>query len=168
MYSIFLFLFYFVWLVLVVFPFKTLHLLGRNSTTWTIPCSGNFQDRVLLFCLSQLCPQSSNFMLPTVSHNDQLFFWLKGILQTFLFRLAWNHNPPDLSFLHRLGWQACTSIPNYWLRWDLVNFCPSWTSTTILLISASQVARIMGVNHWVFLSKTVNESWRCNIKLDTW
>jgi hypothetical protein len=25
-------------------------------------------------------------------------------------------------FLHKLGWQVCSTVPNYWLRWGLKIF----------------------------------------------
>jgi hypothetical protein len=37
-------------------------------------------------------------------------------------------------------------MPRYWLRWNLTNL-PGWPRTTILPVSASQVARIIGVSH---------------------
>jgi hypothetical protein len=43
-----------------------------------------------------------------------------------------------------------------WLsHWDgvLLAFCTGWPQTMILLISASQVAVITDVNHWVWLVK---------------
>jgi hypothetical protein len=39
----------------------------------------------------------------------------------FLPGLAWDHNPADLSLLHRLGWQVCCTMPSYWLGWCLTN-----------------------------------------------
>jgi hypothetical protein len=36
---------------------------------------------------------------------------------------------------------------SHWLRWGLIKFCPSWPWTSVLLISASQVGRIIGISH---------------------
>jgi hypothetical protein len=48
--------------------------------------------------------------------------------------LTWNLDPP-ISFPSSLGWQMCTTIPSYWLRWGLTN-STSLPSNSILLISA--------------------------------
>jgi hypothetical protein len=34
------------------------------------------------------------------------------------------------------------------MRWELANFCPGWPRTVMLLISASQVARIISMSHY--------------------
>jgi hypothetical protein len=41
-------------------------------------------------------------------------------------------------------------MPSFFLlKWNLVTFfCPNWLGTTILPISASQVARLPDVSHW--------------------
>jgi hypothetical protein len=48
--------------------------------------------------------------------------------------------------------------PILWgIFWDriLQTICPGWLWTSILLISASWVARITGVSHWLFYSQKV-------------
>jgi hypothetical protein len=66
-------------------------------------------------------------------------------------------------FLHRLAWTAillfCTShhccndtyvpVCSVFFHWDKVSwtFCPGWPQTATLQISASQVAKIIGVSH---------------------
>jgi hypothetical protein len=42
-------------------------------------------------------------------------------MKFFLPKLDWNHDPPNFSLPRSLGWQICTTMPSYWLRWDLVN-----------------------------------------------
>jgi hypothetical protein len=41
----------------------------------------------------------------------------------------------------------------FWYFWDRVSWtiCPGWLRTEILLISASQIARITGMNHFAWL-----------------
>jgi hypothetical protein len=107
-----------------------LHLLDRVSTTWATPsalfCSGYFGDGVLLFCLGTPEVRSSYFTLPSVAgmtgmcYHTHLFS-----VETFLPGLAWNHSP-DLRLLDSLRWQACTTAPCCWLRWDLASFCLGW------------------------------------------
>jgi hypothetical protein len=70
-----------------------------------------------------------------------------GVSETFWSRLPWNHDPLDLSLPRRLWWQVHATVPSYWLRRGLVNFCSGLSGTTILLISSSQVARIIGTSH---------------------
>jgi hypothetical protein len=49
-----------------------------------------------------------------------------------------------ISASHIAGWQACATIPCYWLRCNLTNFL---TRLAILQISVSQVPRIIGMSH---------------------
>jgi hypothetical protein len=75
----------------------------------------------LAFCLGQSGPQSPYFMLSAtagmigLSHHAQLFSIDLESLKLFLFRLAWNHSPPNLNLPSNLGWEA-TTVPSYWLR----------------------------------------------------
>jgi hypothetical protein len=52
---------------------------------------------------------------------------------------------PILGFPCR--WQVHAIMPSDWLRWGLPNIFTGWLQTVILLISASQVARIIGISH---------------------
>jgi hypothetical protein len=99
-------------------------------------------------------PRSSYFRLPTIArmkgayHHTQIFAllrWGGGVSWTVLSNLTWNINPPHLSFLCSLRWQAGTTVPSYSLRWSLVNFLPGLA--LILPIFASQVARATGISH---------------------
>jgi hypothetical protein len=90
--------------------------LARQMLYCLSPFSGYFVDRVLLFlcicfvlgffCPGQPGPSSSYFTLPTFAgvtdgcHHSQLFFHWDGVSHFFLLRLAWNQDPPDLSFPH--------------------------------------------------------------------
>jgi hypothetical protein len=67
---------------------------------------------------------------------------------------AWtNHNPPIYTF--QSSWDdRCSSPRPSWWRWHLSKFfffCLCWPQTTTLLMSASQVIRIMGMSHWAWL-----------------
>jgi hypothetical protein len=42
--------------------------------------------------------------------------WFR-VSQTFLPRLASNHDSPNLSLPHSLGQQVHTTAPSYWLKW---------------------------------------------------
>jgi hypothetical protein len=51
------------------------------------------------------------------------------------------------------GMTICAIVPSHRLRWGPMKFfCPYWPQISILLISASQVARIIGLSHhaWPF------------------
>jgi hypothetical protein len=57
-----------------------------------------------------------------------VFFLLRWGLAKFLLpRMAWNHDPPNLSLLCIFGWQVHNTTPSYCLRWVLTNFLP-WFS----------------------------------------
>jgi hypothetical protein len=43
------------------------------------------------------------------------------ISQTFLPRLAWNHDPPGFMLLNSLRWQTHITLHSYCLRWSLAN-----------------------------------------------
>jgi hypothetical protein len=47
-----------------------------------------------------------------------------------------------------LSYSASTFYVGYVQDRVLLTICPGWFSTVILLIAASQVAGIIGVNHW--------------------
>jgi hypothetical protein len=63
----------------------------------------------------------------------------------------------SLFVLPHLGWQALTSVPNHWLRWILQTYCPGLPWTSVLLISASQVARIAGLHHHSQLPRAISD-----------
>jgi hypothetical protein len=112
------------------FELRALHSGWRHSTSWATFFPGQ----------PGLC--FSYFTLPTVAGmtaTHPAFFPLGWKL------FAWNHDPLDLSLLSSWGWQVCTTAPNFSLRCGL---CPGWPQTTVLLISASKVVRIIGVSHW--------------------
>jgi hypothetical protein len=79
----------------------------------------------LAFCLGQPGLWSSYFMLPIIEWQSHMilfpiFFPLRwGLMKLFLLRLIWEHDPPNLNFLHNLGWQVHT-LPSYWVRWALL------------------------------------------------
>jgi hypothetical protein len=64
----------------------------------------------------------------------------------FLPRLNWNRDPPCLSLPH--SWANSHVSPHPDIGWDgiLWTICPSWPQIAILLISASQVAKITGLS----------------------
>jgi hypothetical protein len=55
-----------------------------------------------------------------------------------------DYNPPILCFLLYLGWQVCATIISYWLRWRSREL---FALNRDLPISASQIARIIGMSH---------------------
>jgi hypothetical protein len=61
--------------------------------------------------------------------------------------------PPCLSFSsfvhlpHSWGHRCAPSRLTYWQRWVLLTICLGWPQTSILLTSASWIARITGVRH---------------------
>jgi hypothetical protein len=46
------------------------------------------------------------------------------------------------------------------LKWGLLNYLPYWLWTTILLFSASWVARITDVSHWCLAWRYFSSSWK--------
>jgi hypothetical protein len=72
----------------------------------------------------------------------------------FMPQPTWDLDPPIYAF-HIAG--VTGGVPTtssfYWLRWGgvLWMFCLGWPQTLIILISASQVSRIKGVNHHTWL-----------------
>jgi hypothetical protein len=54
----------------------------------------------------------------------QAFFCWDGVSQTFLLRLAWNHDPPNLNLPCSLGWQVNTTVSSYCLRYGFLNSLP--------------------------------------------
>jgi hypothetical protein len=99
--------------------------------------SGYFGDRVSHF--AQFWSSIFLFYTSCCCWDDRCipphsaFFHWDGVSQTFLSRLAWKCVPPDVSLPCSLGWQTCTTTPR--------------PPTVILLISASQVARIASISH---------------------
>jgi hypothetical protein len=101
---------------------------------------------------------SSHFLLtlPTLSLMPSS---CKDGLSTFLYLLEHLHPPYSIFFF--LQYWGLNSGPTPWatpraLFCDgffqdrvLRTICPGWLSVTILLISASWVARITGVSHWL-------------------
>jgi hypothetical protein len=63
-----------------------------------------------------------------------------------------DHDPAICASLCSWGWQAYATVPSH--GWDGVSwtFCLGWPQTIILLISASWVARIIGVSQWCLAS----------------
>jgi hypothetical protein len=124
-------------------------------------CSGYFGNNVSLFAQTGLELDPSVLYFPPLlrwqvcAMKFNFFHW-DGVLQMFLPMLSWNCNHPDFSLLCNFGWQACTTTHSYWLRWGSTNFPPhfhshpnpGWAQTEILQILCSQVARIIGMNHW--------------------
>jgi hypothetical protein len=120
---------------------STLNELGRCSATWAKPPA--------LFVLVIL--------------KTSLIFAQDGLdssYPVYVSHCSWDdrHMPPrPIFFPVEKGSQKCLpnlSLPSRWVDrrapphpatgWDgvLLNFCPGWSQTTILLISASQVARL--------------------------
>jgi hypothetical protein len=64
----------------------------------------------------------SSYFRPLLWLGHLASFPLRSGLKLFLPRLAKKHNCPDLSPPCSLGWQACTTAPSFWLKWDLLNF----------------------------------------------
>jgi hypothetical protein len=85
-------------------------------------------------CLGQPGPQSSYFLLPTITGMtgacDQAQISLSPLpilgwgQANILPRLAWSHSFPDFSLSHSLGWQAHTTTSSYWLRMGQENVLP--------------------------------------------
>jgi hypothetical protein len=101
----------------LVFDLRTLCLVDRCSGTWAMP--------PVLFCFG--------YFWDRVSH---LWPGQPGLLSSSLhFPHSWDdrHVPPHPTF--------------YWLRCGLVDFMAKPSSTIVLPISASQVARTAGVSH---------------------
>jgi hypothetical protein len=69
-----------------------------------------------------------------------------GLANFFLPRLAWSHNL-SISASCVAGITEKDHCAHYCVRWGLT-FCSGWPQTSILLVSASQVARVTGVSHW--------------------
>jgi hypothetical protein len=70
-----------------------------------------------------------------------------GSCEIFLPRLAWNHDPPKLSLL--CSWDNSQVLQHPAVGWDEISWtcCLGWLWTVILLISASQIARLIGISH---------------------
>jgi hypothetical protein len=72
-----------------------------------------------------------------------VLFWRDGVLQMFLPRLSWKHD--SLYLILPGGTDACHLHPVIGWNGDS-GFLPMWLQTTILPISASQVAKITNVS----------------------
>jgi hypothetical protein len=129
-----------VWTQGFVLPRQALYHLNNASSSFS---SGYFCDRVSLFAWARLDCDSLIlcFLLLLgcyrITPPGPAFFYWDGVSWTFLPGLAWNHNPTLLSPPYSLGWQACATVPSYWLKWILWTFCLGWPQTVILLILAS-------------------------------
>jgi hypothetical protein len=134
--------------------FRASGLLGRHSITWVIfpalfsPVIFEIGSAV---CLGWPALQFSYFILPPPNpgHWDDrwgspypAFSIEMGSHELFLPGLAWNCNLPDLSLLHSLVWQACTTLTRDKVWWTP---CLDWPQAVIIPISASQVTRIAGI-----------------------
>jgi hypothetical protein len=115
-------------------------------------CIEYFWDRVSLYDWCQLGPWSS-YVCFCSSWDDRhttphLAIGLNGGLKNFLSRLAWTVKLLPMSShvagtkgKHHHTWLVCWDV-------DLINFC-SWLQNTNFLISASQVAGIIAMNHHI-------------------
>jgi hypothetical protein len=105
----------------VDFEIRTSHLLSKQSTIWAM---------------------SSLFSL--VNLKIECFFWFFY----FLSRLFWIMLLLFQASCCRWGNRCTPPLPAFFC-WNgvLLNFCPFWSQTAILPISAFQVARIIGINH---------------------
>jgi hypothetical protein len=104
--------------------------LARQALYHSSPfCSGYFRDRVSLFAQADLDQDHPILCFPPLlewkEHASMClpFFLFRWNLSNFLCRLVWKYNPPNLSLLHSLGWEACNTAPSYWLRWVSHYFC---------------------------------------------
>jgi hypothetical protein len=90
---------------------QTLYCLNHPSSPF---CSGYFRDRVSIFALVGLEPLSSYFMFPLgwqVDTTMPSFFLLRWGLMNSFPGLAWNHDPPNLSFLSSQGSKREPPLP---------------------------------------------------------
>jgi hypothetical protein len=82
-------------------------------------------------------------------------------------------DPPILSFSLLLRWQVHATTSSFSpLRWGLL-LCSNCPGTSILLISASQVARITGMSrghlaHWMKTCSPVQKSWKVKLFGGDW
>jgi hypothetical protein len=102
------------------FKLRTLHLLGRLSTSWaTLPSHFAlviFEIGICFFCLGQSGPWSFYYKLIAIAER----------------------------------WQVWTTVPSYWLRWGLMNFLPALAMNSDppwFPLPASQVTRITAMSH---------------------
>jgi hypothetical protein len=113
------------------------------SNTSSFFCSGCFGDRILLFCPGQPRLPSSCLMLPTIAgmtgvyHHTCFFFF-------FLLRWSLTNCFPRAGLELQYVWA-------FFVPWDdrhtpllveIQHFFLGWPQTLIIMISASQVARI--------------------------
>jgi hypothetical protein len=67
-----------------------------------------------------------------LSHTSSVFLlWYFGDRVLLFAQVSLDHDPPILLIPLLLGWQACTTMPSFFLlRWCLTNFfCSSWSGT---------------------------------------
>jgi hypothetical protein len=85
-------------------------------------CSGYFWNRISLFVQPSwnaiLFYASCNSGMSGACHHAH---W-DGVSQNFFPGLACNHDVLNIRYPHSLGWQACATMPGYWLRWDFTLF----------------------------------------------
>jgi hypothetical protein len=115
-FSYFILLYWRGWGAVLEFEHKASCLLGRLSTTWTMPSALSWAS------------------------------YFSGWISRFLPWPASDLNPPTYSLSYSWEQRGQTPHPAYLLRWGVsLTFLPGWPQTTILLIFASCVAGITGV-----------------------
>jgi hypothetical protein len=133
---------------------QALYCLSHASSPF---CSGYFADSVWLFAEASLDhnPPILHFLLILIWQaleqqacaTTPSFFPLRWGLANFLPRLFWN--AILLISASYLVWDDRHEALHPAIDWDETHtVCPSWSSTSVLLISASKVARITGMSHW--------------------
>jgi hypothetical protein len=116
------FFFVFIYLGVLGFELRASHLVVRHCTAWaTLPAffapvileiKSCFLHRwawteILLFLASH-CHWDDGWVPPCT-----IFFCSDRVLQIFFLpRLAWNHDPPNLSLPYSLGWQVYPTMSN--------------------------------------------------------
>jgi hypothetical protein len=85
-----------------------------------------------------------SFALARLAPEPHFQPFCSGYLEDIRPRLAWAH----FKFPTVVGITDTTTPSFLWLRWGLPNIFPGMAFNLNPLISASQVARIMGICHW--------------------
>jgi hypothetical protein len=146
---------------------RVLCLLSRHSTSPFAQsfCSHYCEIRVSLFAQIglNLSPPILGFppLLEWQAHTTTpSFFPLRWGFANFLPRLTWNHGHLSLSSCVAWDDRQVPLCPG--ISWDGISWitCWGWPQTSILLISASHIARITGVSPWHLTYPGFNEGWK--------
>jgi hypothetical protein len=108
-------------------------------------------------------------LLYLFNHSANAF--CDGVLEIgsyFMLRLAWTTT--FLICALPCNWEERLVLAIKWLRWVSRNFSPGWLQTSVLLISASKVARVIGMGHyaWSLLLVLLSVQWSIFHSLNQW